>query len=90
MLVSLLHVYRLPPGSDAEFEMSPPTATGEKAVFRPVRDAAALLAVLQEYGAEGIKEGDRLVPLSAPEIVERCCALRNESSGPVAAFVHPR
>jgi len=84
----LLHVYRLPDGKAVEFEASLQAATGETPLRCEIRDRAALLALLQKHESDGIWERGRFVSLSAPEIVERCCALPNASSGPVTVSVH--
>ncbi len=54
---------------------------------RQIRNSIALLALLQKDESDGVWEGCQWVSLSAPEIVERCCALPN-GLGPVTVSVH--
>jgi DNA-binding MltR family transcriptional regulator len=88
MIGPLLYVYRLPLGQAAEFEVRLHPDSGQSITRREVKDRVQLLALLEEYEADGVYQvGSLLIPLSVSEIVERCCALANENSGPVCVSV---
>lgn len=86
----LLFVYRLPEGQEWEFEARLEPGTREGTTRHKVKDRAALLSLLMELEANGVhKKGRGFFSLSAPEIVERCCALPTENADPVCVSVGP-